>query len=308
MDENNRSEIERSEQEQLDFNKIVKERLDLDRALKEEALEISGDREASYFDFYTSEDDNKKDERKIIHYNFRKFVNIKYFFILVAVLFVIVCTMLLNLRISKVEISGNVRYSEQQIEELLFPEKKDRSSIILFIKNKLNRHRKIPFIDYYSIDFKSPVSIKVDVFEKAVFACVEYKSTYIYFDKNAVVIESSQNLYEGVPLIRGVKVDGIALYKSLFDVKSEVFNRILNFTDLIKSDNIEVDTIDMSDPNNTVLRSDDIKINMGNSSYLGEKIDLLRDILPKIKGLKGILYLDNYTPGNEKYIFKKIEN
>ena len=48
-----------------------------------------------------------------------------------------------------------------------------------------------------------------------------------------------------------------------------------------------------------------IVINVGDKSYLEEKIMRLPHILPNIEGQSGILHLENWTPDNTDIVFER---
>lgn len=61
----------------------------------------------------------------------------------------------------------------------------------------------IPFIAKTVIDIKWPSTINITVYEKSIIGYVYYYGSYMYFDKDGTVVESSYELLDGIPEIKG---------------------------------------------------------------------------------------------------------
>ena len=116
---------------------------------------------------------------------------------------IILLVLIFSVRIKDVEVSGNKQYTKEQIESLLFDGKWSRNSAFCYYQNRFKEHKSIPFIEEYKINFKSPTKVEVVVFEKSVVGCVSYMSSYMYFDKDGIIVESSSEQLPGVPVITG---------------------------------------------------------------------------------------------------------
>ena len=123
----------------------------------------------------------------------------------------------------------------------------------------------------------------------------------MYFDKDGIVVESSNNLLDGIPIIDGLDFGRVVLYEKLPISNEKVFEEMLNITQVLVGYGITVDKITISSDNNITLYIGKIEVYLGDSSELNGKIGELRDIWDKIKDLSGILYLDNYNPINNIY-------
>ena len=124
--------------------------------------------------------------------------------VILAIL-VILLVLVFSIRIKDVEVSGNKQYTKEQIESLLFDGKWSRNSAFCYYQNRFKEHKSIPFIEEYKINFKSPTKVEVVVFEKSVVGCVSYMSSYMYFDKDGIIVESSSEQLPGVPVITGLE-------------------------------------------------------------------------------------------------------
>ena len=124
--------------------------------------------------------------------------------------------LLLSVRVTNVTVTGSKRYTEKQMEELLFPGKWDKNSAYLYISNRFKPHRQIPFVEDYKLVFHGPTSVEIIVYEKDIVGYVTDMSSYMYFDKDGIVVESSGNKLEGVPLITGLDFGQLILHCLLY--------------------------------------------------------------------------------------------
>ena len=135
-------------------------------------------------------------------------------------------------------------------------------------------------------------------------------SSYMYFDKDGIIVESSGEQLPGVPWVTGLEYGKILLYEPLEvknDPDGEIFGRILNLTQVLSINEVKVDKIDFDSFGNANLSVGDITVELGGSENLDGKVTELKGILPELSGLSGTLYLDTYDEANTNptYTFKK---
>lgn len=229
-------------------------------------------------------------------------------FILWGLLLVLLLTgiVLAMARIKNFTVIGNTRYTSEEIVDLVFSDAWDTNSFYCFCKDRVKEHKQIPFIQRYDITWDGPTSVTVTIYEKNVVGYVEYMSSHMYFDKDGIVVESTREKLEGIPLITGLSFGSIVLYKELPVENPQVFRDILNLTGALNENAISCDKITYDNLLNATLYIGDLEIIMGGSANMEMKVFTLRDILPKIQGLKGELNLSSYSESSdhENYIFK----
>lgn len=226
---------------------------------------------------------------------------------ILAVLFLLAAILLLAVRISDIEVSGNRQYTKEQIIDLIFDGRWSRNSAYCYYDSKFREHKTIPFIEEYRIEFKSPTHVEVVVFEKSVVGYVSYMSSYMYFDKDGIIVESSGEQLPGVPWITGLDFGHIVLHQPLPVSDQGIFERILNLAQMLSMNGVQVDKINYNNFDEAQLFIGDVAVELGNEENLNGKITELRDILPHLEGLSGTLYLDTYdeTNSNPTYRFVK---
>ena len=220
---------------------------------------------------------------------------------------ILTAVILFAVQITEIEVTGNKQYTKEQITELIFDGRWSRNSAYCYYENQFREHKSIPFIEEYKIEFKSPTKVEIIVFEKSVVGYVSYMSSYMYFDKDGIIVESSGEQLPGVPWITGLEFGHIVLHQPLPVSSPDIFEEILNLTQVLSVNEVAVDKIHYNSFAEAELFIGDITVELGNSDSLNGKAAELRDILPELSGLSGTLYLDTYDEANSSptYTFKK---
>lgn len=210
-------------------------------------------------------------------------------------------------QIKEIEVTGNQHYTEEQIIDLIFDETWSKNSAYCYYENKFQEPKSIPFIEEYKVEFQSPTKVRVVVFEKSVVGYVSYMSSYMYFDKDGIIVESSVEQLPGIPWITGMEFGHIVLHQPLPVANQSIFNQILNLTQVLSVNGVRVDKINYNSFLEAELTIGDIIVELGNDDNLNGKVTELSDILPELTGLSGTLYLDSYDENNSNpmYTFKK---
>lgn len=222
-------------------------------------------------------------------------------YIVLLILISIIIVFLATLNINEITIKGNNYYSDEQIKEIT-KINNSKNTIAYLIKNKINPIGEIPFLDKVEIKLESLNSLHIDVYEKKVIGCAQYMSTYLYFDKEGVVVETSSVKREEILEIQGLEFDRVVLLKQLPVDNPKIFEGILELIQLISKYNLEIDVIHFDKMYNITLVSADIKIKCGQASDLQSKISKLEKVLPEIEGKKGEIDLKN---ANKNILFKE---
>ena len=214
-------------------------------------------------------------------------------------LVLLVTAVCLNLRIKHVEVQGNETYSDEEAEALIFSGYWDRNTIVCLYNSLSGKKKEIPFVDDYKIVLNGPFDCELRFYEKKPVGCIKYMSSYMYFDKDGIMTESSDKRLEQVPVIEGLHFGYIVLGKQLPVDSKLLLNSIMNITQQMSIYDIDCDTIKYNESNNTmtaVLGGGDISVYLGTDEDLAAKISALNDMLPEIeaRGLKGTLDLSAY--------------
>lgn len=215
-----------------------------------------------------------------------------------------VCLFLWNkYSITKVTVSGNSHYSEEEIKNIVFENKYDYNSIVLFFKYHNKTLEDIPFIEQMEVEIADSDYVRITVYEKAIAGYVEYLGHYMYFDKDGIVVESSNEVIEGVPFVTGLKFDHVVLHKQLPTKKNDVFLTILNITQLLNKYDIKTDRIAFNSSSDITLYFGNARVLLGTDDFIDEKINEMHLLLPKLTGYSGTLHMENYTGEESNFSF-----
>ena len=211
-----------------------------------------------------------------------------------------------NTWVENITVEGNEHYTDDELLDLIFPEAYDRLTVNVWLSEKRGEHKEIPFVSRYEITLTDLHTAEIMVYEKNIIACLEYMGSIMYFDKDGIVVESDEANREGVPQITGIEFSQIVMHQPIAVGNQEIFSAILNLTQLLALYELDVDRVYYNDALNARLYMDGLKVELGSSQYMDEKILELKSMLPQLTGMAGTLYLDNYSPDtvNPHYRFK----
>lgn len=206
--------------------------------------------------------------------------------------------------ITTVYVEGNQHYSDDEIKEIVMGKGLGNNSIYLSLKYKKKGVKDIPFVEAMDVKIISPDTIKITVYEKALAGYVEYLGRYLYFDRDGIIVESSDMKTASVPQVTGLSFDYIVLHEKLPISNDKIFEQVLNVTQLLTKYEILVDKIYFDHTYEMTLFFGDARVMVGSEEYLEEKIMKLRAFLPELEGKKGKLRMENYTDGMKNITFE----
>ena len=207
--------------------------------------------------------------------------------------------------IQNVYVEGNVHYTQDEIKSIVMDGALGDNSLYLSMKYKNKGVENIPFVDVMDVSILSPDTIKITVYEKALAGYVKYLDTYMYFDKDGYVVESSSIKTVGVPQITGLNFDHVVLGEALPVENPEVFSNILSITKLLNKYELTADKIYFHSSNEITIYFGEVKAALGKAGEsLEGKIMLLPQFLKDLDGKSGTLQMENYEEGNGRFTFK----
>jgi len=216
--------------------------------------------------------------------------------LIAAIILIILIITFLYMQAGEITIEGNTRYTEEEMRDFIFDTKLDENVIVAWVKNKLGYSVEIPFIEKYDVEIKSFDKINVVVYEKSIMGYIDYMGTYMYFDKDGIVVESSEEKISGVPRITGIDFDYILLHEPLPVENKEVFDLLLTVTQTLKKYELTVKKIYISDNLEISVYKKDVRVDLGTEKDLSEKISVLSDMASKLDGYSGTLDMKELDP------------
>ena len=224
----------------------------------------------------------------------------------------VVCAVLLGalafvqmqFHVENVSVEGNVHYTKEEIEEMVIKDRLSANSLYLSFKYRNKEIRNIPFIEKMSVRVDSPNSITIRVYEKTVAGYVEYMGRYMYFDREGIVVESSETRTSGVPQVTGIDFDHVVLYEPLPVEDTAIFSEVLSITQMLSKYDIVTDKIFFNSENEITLYFENVRARLGKDD-LEEKVMRLQQILPNLEGETGVLDMQNYSDDRKNVTFRR---
>lgn len=210
-----------------------------------------------------------------------------------------------NYTITTVYVDGNIHYTDAEIIDMVMDGRYDHNSIFLSLKYRDKNIAGIPFVETMDVAVEAKDTVRITVYEKAVAGCVAYLGRYVYFDKDGIVVETSENATPGIPQVTGLAFDHVMLHEPLPIENQEVFKDILNITQLLDKYSMTVDKIYFSSDYQVTLIFGEVKVAMGSSNDIDEKIMKLQYMLPDLEGKSGTLNMREYTEDTTMISFEQ---
>lgn len=244
-------------------------------------------------------DDRKRKKgkkiRRIIRWSFLLIVS------LLALLIINVFT------VKNVKVEGNKLYKDNQIKASVLNDKYSWNTLYVFLKYKIEKMHKVPFIDTMEIRVKSPTSLNIQVYEKGLigYLYIDSLGQNVYFDKDGFVEETSTKVIPGVPKITGISSDKIVLYEKLNINSKSTLKNLLSLTQILKKYKLVPDTINYDTTSGITIYYGGVSVILGDASNLEEKVMRLSYIYPNLSGMSGVLHMENWTENTTDITFEK---
>lgn len=206
-----------------------------------------------------------------------------------------------------VKVDGNVHYTDEEICNIVLGEKQRANSIFLMLKYRNRSITDIPFVERIDVSVTDRHNVLVNVYEKALAGYVSYLGTYLYFDKDGIVVENSNVLTPTIPEVSGLKYNHFVLHEPLPVENKDIFQKVLNMTNLLQKHGITASKIQFDQSLAMTLHFDNVRVLLGDESEIDEKIMRLAAILPSLQGKSGVLHMETYAPNAKDVTFESDE-
>ena len=207
--------------------------------------------------------------------------------------------------VSTAYVEGNVHYTEDEIKDIVMSGFLGDNSLYLSLKYRNKGIEGVPFVDTMDVKVLAPDTIKISVYEKVLTGYVRFMDTYMYFDKDGYVVESSSIRTAGVPQVTGLKFDHVVIGQALPVEDEDIFNKILNVTKLLNKYELKADKLYFNRAGEVTVYFGEVKVALGSESLaMEDKLMLLPELLPSLEGKKGTLQMNTQSEGDGRYTFK----
>lgn len=196
-------------------------------------------------------------------------------------------------KVDTVEVRGTSHYTDEEVKNMVLRGPMASNSVLAPLLYSTTNTEDIAYVDAFKVTQLNRNTICISVKEKKTVGCIRYLDSYIYFDRNGIFVEGSQNRDETVPYFDGIQVNSIVMDEKL-DIKGDtVLNTAVALSTIFQKNDMIPDHIQFDSSYSISLIYGDITVRLGKDADLEEKMNRVIAILPKIQGKKGILHMES---------------
>ncbi len=231
----------------------------------------------------------------------------KILLLVIAIAVITSSIVLWNTPISEIQVHGTIQYTEDEVKSLIFPNSANTMFLPAWLKETFTKHKSFPRITSYELEFESIHKVNLYIKENVMIGCISYGGSFLYFDKDGIIVESRTSRFDGIPIVEGLSYQEIILGQKIKSDSDEVFQNALRLAQLLQNRGITADSIYCNLDNELQFTVADITVELGSPSKLEEKVTEYYAMQEVLEGRNGILYLYNYDSKspNQGYVFKE---
>lgn len=232
--------------------------------------------------------------------------------ILISVIVIALFVVFGLFHIRQVDVIGNEYYSAEEIEKMVMSDSMSENSLYLTWKySQPDAAADLIFLSAVDVTMINPYHVQIKVYEKSIVGYLMYSGSMVYFDKDGVVVEISQEKRDGIPAYSGIDISEPKVSK-LIPVADEAFrDDIISEAQMIQEilgqNGIQPEEVHYDDKQQLILYFANNRVMLGDNSYMEEKLSNLQSLMPQMEELSGTLHMENYTAGTTTITFKKGE-
>ena len=208
-------------------------------------------------------------------------------------------------RVTSVVVEGNVHYSTDQIKEMVMDSDFSHNSIFLSMQYHNKSITDVPFVERIDVSVVDKHTVKITVYEKALAGYVQYLGSYMYFDKDGIIVESSNVLTPGIPEVSGLKFNHVVLHEALPVENEAIFQDILNITNLLNKYGLVATKIQFDSLYDVSIHFNNVRVVIGEDADMDQVIMHLTGVMPHLEGKSGVLHMENFSESNKDITFEE---
>ena len=204
-------------------------------------------------------------------------------------------------KVDSVEIRGTSHYTDEEVKNMVLRGPMASNSVLAPLIYSTTNTDDIAYVDAFKVTQLNRNTICISVKEKKAVGCIRYLDSYIYFDRNGIFVEGSQNRDETVPYFDGIHVNSIVMDEKL-DIRGDtVLNTAVALSTIFQKNDMIPDHIQFDSSYSISLIYGDVTVQLGKDVDLEEKMNRVIAILPQIQGKKGILHMESVATDSNTF-------
>ncbi len=208
----------------------------------------------------------------------------------------IVALLVFLFRVTVVTVEGNTFFSEEVVASEVCSTFLDKNVITAFIKNHLGFSTNLPYVREYEISYPGRHEIHIKLYEKKIIAGIAYMNQYIYFDKDGIVLKSTNEELPDIPLFETKTMATFTLYEKVQMEDEGLLNQIMNLSGLFQHYEVTWDRVVFDSKNAAFLYTGEVRISLGKKDSYDEQISALPSVLATVQenNFSGEIDMTNY--------------
>ncbi len=226
--------------------------------------------------------------------------------IIVAIVAVLLISLWFLFKIRTVTVEGNTFFKEDEVAKTYQTSFFQKNVLTNLIYDALGFTKDPPYVREAELSYPSFGELHIKLVEKKILAGVKFSRHYIYFDKDGMVLKTTEEEIKDIPYFETDDVTDFTLYQTLSTGREELLSQMLNMSSRLTYYSIDWDKAVFDTEGHAELHSGKVTVKLGRRSDYDEVISILPDIMKTAKrsGDKGTIDMTNYKAGST-IIFKK---
>jgi len=214
----------------------------------------------------------------------------------------VVLAALLLTHVQGIEVRGTKISTENEVAEWIRKDPLTTNSVYTLWKYNMGTYDLPVYLEDITVSLKAPWKVVAKVKEKEIVACVKYGESYVYFDKDGLVMQIHPERQTEIVLVENVKVQGAELFEIMKIDNEKLFTYIDRIVDVIRKNELYPERLVWEDESIN-LYFGEVCVQLGKSNY-DVKVEQLPAILKDLDGKNGILHMEHYSKVGEKISFE----
>ena len=174
-------------------------------------------------------------------------------------------------KVDSVEVRGTDHYTDEEVKSMVLRGPLASNSVLAPLVYSTTNTDDIAYVDGFKVTQLNRNTICISVKEKKTVGCIRYLDSYVYFDRNGIFVEGSQNRGVTVPYFDGIQVNSIVMDEKL-DIKGDtVLNTAVALSTIFQKNDMIPDHIQFDNSYSISLIYGDITVNLGKDEDLEDE-------------------------------------
>ncbi len=204
-------------------------------------------------------------------------------------------------RVKTVSIEGNTYYTKDEMVGMFQTNIFEKNILSFWVMDHISLTPDLAFVREYEVTYPNLNEIHIKLYEKSIMAGIAYSNQYIYFDMDGMVLQSTTEALEDIPLFETKNLTTFTLYETVQMEDEDLLAQIMNLAGLFTHYEVSYDKVTFDEDNEACLYSGDITVLLGKKDNYDEEISALSSVLKKMSenNQTGQIDLRNYTVGGD---------